>query len=258
MLLYWLGAAVIALTALRQGFKEAAYIWVCCALPAVAIAAMGEPAPFVVISGSLLAAAVLKASNSWPYALTTISIICLIFGGLNIALEPVWLVQMYELTSEMFSQIQQSFEETNQDMTLLIPSLNQIVAIFSLVTALGVTISLMMGRAMQAALDKPGGFRNEFHQLRMPSGLAAILALAALAVGLIFETAGIWATLLALPLFFSGLALVHYAVSKRSSGGFLFIVYLFVVLVSPAKYIIVALGFIDSWVDLRQRVKPQP
>jgi len=251
LLLYWLGAAVIALTTLRQGVKEGAYIWFWCLLPALWLASQGEVGPLLVLTGSLLSASLLRTTHSMPLALIAISAFCFVFALLLFGVKPTPLMTLHAQVEQMVQNFQATVEGLEQ---FPLPSLSQLVSVLALFSALGTVICMLVGRAMQASLDKPGAFKQEFHGLRMPANLAVAVLIASLAVSLLFEGAAYWSLIIVLPLFICGLAIVHYQSAKMRGSGLLVFVYLFVVLVNPAAVLIVALGFIDSWVDLRKRL----
>ena len=111
---------------------------------------------------------------------------------------------------------------------------------------------LAMARYWQATLYNPGGFRQEFHQLRLdPRLMAAILVLMALAVQDITPVND-WLFMLCLLPFVQGMAVVHYAVAARNAGtAWLVLAYLMMLLLPPT---IVLLGVIDSVVNVRKRM----
>lgn len=255
LLFYWLGAAVIALTTLRQGIKEGSYIWFWCLLPALWMASQGEIGPFLVLSGSLLSASLLRKTQSWPLALVAISVFCFLIALVLLGVKPEPLITLHTQVEQMVLGFQSSVEGLEH---FPMPSLPQLVSVLALFSALGTVICLLVGRAMQAAIDKPGAFKQEFRTLRMPLNMAIAVVVVSLVITLLFDGAIYWALLIALPLFICGLAVVHYQSAKMRGSGLLVFVYLFVVLVNPALFLIVALGFIDSWVDLRKRLSPNP
>lgn len=257
-LLYWIGAAVVALTALRQGPKEAVIIGFWALLPALVIAGVGhEVAPLAALINIVIAASVLRLSNSWAYALVTVVIVSVVLAGGSYSANAQWLQVVEQQVQTVFSQLQASMGDTAQ--ALVTPDKNLILSMSALGNALVTSLCLFGARAMHAALDKPHGFRDEFHQLRMPRGLAVGLVLASL---VLMSRSGhwlIWAYIVGLPLFLHGLGFVHCAAARVANGRFtLIIVYVSVVMIGPAKVLIALLGFIDSWVDLRAKFAKPP
>jgi len=123
-----------------------------------------------------------------------------------------------------------------------------------------VTINLCLGRWWQALLFNPGGFRQEFHHLRLDWRLAVaavpVAVLGSLAGGSVQGFAQD-AMLLIMALFsLNGLALVHAVVkAKGLHWGILAAMYILVVILLPQMaMILAALGLSDSWLDFRRRL----
>lgn len=128
---------------------------------------------------------------------------------------------------------------------------------------LQLTASLLLARWWQALLYNPGGFRTEFHQLRLPKVLSIALLLAVLLMLLqggdnvtVLEYALI---LLVVAWFIQGLALAHGIVGKLgSSSGWLFGIYLLLLFALPHTVIVLAMaGIADAWFDFRARLGPR-
>lgn len=124
-------------------------------------------------------------------------------------------------------------------------------------------VAIFLARWWQALLYNPGGFRTEFHQLRLPRLLAVLLLLLVL---LMVMQAGSGVTVLEYLLvllvcawFVHGLALVHGVVGKLgSSGGWLVAVYLLLLFALPHMSIVLATaGVADAWFDFRARLRPR-
>jgi hypothetical protein len=113
----------------------------------------------------------------------------------------------------------------------------------------------MMARWWQALLYNPGGFRQEFHGLRLPPRLAMALAALFLAASFGVPVLAGWVLYFVMPLFFAGLALVHGLVGLKKLSG-LWLGAFYMLLLSPvvAQLLTVAALF-DSWYDFRSRVE---
>lgn len=114
---------------------------------------------------------------------------------------------------------------------------------------------LVLGRWWQSALYFPGKFREDFYQLRLPKNivlLAAAIALAGLFMqsSLIQDVSGVLMT----GLMFQGLAVSHHAVHQRDmSSMWLGGLYLLLFLFPQTILILATIGFIDTWVDIRNK-----
>jgi len=152
--------------------------------------------------------------------------------------------------------------EGSQQATLVALMANWMPGIVAAGFFLQLTVSLLLARWWQALLYNPGGFRAEFHQLRLPKALSVVLLLAALLMWLqsgtdvtVLEYALI---LLVVAWFIQGLALAHGVVGKLgSSSGWLFGIYLLLLFALPHTVIVLAMvGIADAWFDFRARLGP--
>jgi hypothetical protein len=129
------------------------------------------------------------------------------------------------------------------------PLFNGIVAaaLFTSVVA-----AVLAARWWQALLFNPGGFRAEFHAIRLPRGLCLVPA-AAMGGWLLSEGAlkAVCLDVLVVTLFvylFQGLATVHRMVAARgSSPAWLVAMYAFLLLAPQVALFVACLGLADSW-----------
>ena len=127
---------------------------------------------------------------------------------------------------------------------------------------LGLAVTLMIARWWHAVLDRPGGFGEEFRELRLPTaaGYAALAfaGLAWFASGPLGDLAYEWLMILAVLFGLQGIALAHYTVKRRSAssawlvGGYVALA----VMPQPSAAVALALalvGLSDTWLDYRRR-----
>ena len=118
--------------------------------------------------------------------------------------------------------------------------------------------ALITGRWWQAVLYNPGGFREEFHQLRLPRALA-VGTLCVLVLNWFSPEVGLptYLTMLLLSGWLvQGLALVH-ALQRQTGTSAAWLVVMYALLVVAMPYVVGALaiaGFADSWIDFRTRL----
>lgn len=119
-------------------------------------------------------------------------------------------------------------------------------------------LGLFLARSWQAKLYNPGGFRTEFHALRVsrPLVYGATLSLLALALtgGSQWPLVRLAAVLLMVILFLQGLAVMH-ALLARSRAGEVWMLGVYALLLFALPYMAVTLaatGFVDAWWDLRK------
>lgn len=119
-------------------------------------------------------------------------------------------------------------------------------------------ISLIIARWWQAALYNPGGFRSEFHALRLGRG-AAIVLVVVLALSLVEGVAALANDIAMVGVaiyLFQGLALMHrIAAAFHAHTLWLVGMYVVIVLVAPQMVMLLsAMGFADTWLDFRARL----
>ena len=265
-----LSAAVVALVTLRRGLQEGALLvglsTLACAL--LSLLALGVVLPVVSFVLLLwlpvwLLGGVLRVSRSLGLTLQ----VGLLLGLVVIAAQytqggdPVatWREALEPFVQSLVEAgVLQASDEAGlvETMAAWMPG---VIAVGFLLQTM---IALFLGRWWQALLYNPGGFRQEFHQLRMGRPLAwatlAVLGLTAFAG----SAGGHWLSYLDMLLvsawFLQGLAVIHGIVGKRRRGaGWLVAVYALLALAMPHMATVLALiGFTDSWIDMRARVGP--
>lgn len=136
----------------------------------------------------------------------------------------------------------------------LAPQMTGLWAVNMLGLAVG---SLLLGRWWQAMLYNPGGFRTEFHALRLERWfawvvLAWLIAAAALGWGLVYDIAFTLSAVFVL----QTLAVVHtFSARLRWGKLWLVLIYLFLPLVIQLA---AAVGIIDVFLDIRRRKQGSP
>ncbi len=125
---------------------------------------------------------------------------------------------------------------------------------------MGLVLSLMAGRWWQALLYNPGGFRQEFFELRQ-SRIAAlvvvlILALSLPELGRLSDMAGDMMIVIVMLYSVVGLALVHALVARTGRHvGWLVALYILLFIMPPQTMMLLAsAGFADSWMNFRGRL----
>ncbi len=119
---------------------------------------------------------------------------------------------------------------------------------------------LLMARWWQAMLYNPGGFREEFHNLRLHRVLAYIAA-PVLVLGFNAEMSGAgllisYAAILLLTAYFiQGLAFVHGMLALMGAKkGWLIALYALLIVALPNMFgLLFAVGYVDAWFDFRAR-----
>jgi pimeloyl-ACP methyl ester carboxylesterase len=117
---------------------------------------------------------------------------------------------------------------------------------------------LLLGRWWQSLLVKPGALRKEFYALRLNRLLSlfglAIIALAALGFGVVSTLALQWVLVVTVLFLFVGLAVVHATLANlKAARGWLIAIYVSMSLLPQALLLVVVVGMLDPWLDLRRR-----
>lgn len=128
---------------------------------------------------------------------------------------------------------------------------------------LGIMGALLLARWWQAILYNPGGFRSEFHQLRLGRGVTvaamALLAMASLPIGVPAHFAAELAVVMMMLFVIQGLAVAHGLVTATgASSGWLIALYLLLLFMLPQTAVTLAVvGIVDNWFDFRQHFGSQ-
>lgn len=256
-LLFWVGAAASSLVLLRRGLSDALGILVWALFPALYICYLGEPSVLLVMLGTLALAHVLRTTTSWLRVL----IACIPLGIVFMVLASTVFASVLEGYVEVFKQALAELpagsasgatDEQIQNMQRipLLPFLQGMMTFFWLSTSV---LSLVLARYWQALLYNPGGFGEEFRQIRLPAPLAIALLAGVLLAPVLLGDAG-WAVTLVcmLPLMLAGLALGHGLIAMKQLSSF-WSIGLYVALL-VAMNLICLLAVIDSLFDFRGRL----
>lgn len=251
----WVSAAVIALVTLRQGPRAGLYILAWAALPAgFLLFQLGDISPLAMITGTAAIAVVLRWTQSWPLALVTVVAVGFLTGIGSLLLAMPMLETLVAVFVELFAQITEQMPEGEDALPLQAPGVATIAGMLGFMNAVSCVLCLLLARYWQALLYNPGGFRQEFHSLRLGSGLSLVLVLGLLLVSYFGLEYRPWAVLFAVPLTVAGLGFIHARTAHRGLGGiWLGIFYLLWLLLDPVKLIVILVAVADSFLDFRGR-----
>ena len=262
-----LSAAAVALVTLRKGMREGAVVL---AGGLLALAGLGA-----VIFHSPLALALLGLlfwAPVWVLGLllrSSRSLVLTLEVGLLVAAGLVLVQYLLGDPVAYWTQLLGEFLARSVDPEMLGDTeRQQLVAAMAPWMVGGVAASwflqqalvLLLARYWQAALYNPGGFRSEFHALRLHRSV--LLVLPALLVGAWAQgqAASLSAQLvlvLEAGLLLQGVALVHGLVGRLHAGiGWLVGFYSLLVVAFPYGITLVTMaGYIDGWLDFRAKVR---
>ncbi|HET8904418.1 MAG TPA: hypothetical protein VFN16_10525 [Saccharospirillum sp.] len=253
-LLYALSAALVALVTLRRGATEGTrvLIW-SLAGGLVSWQLTGMILPLLVLPVTALLAMVMRSVQNWSVLLSVAALM-----GIVLAIAAQGLLG--DRFEAVITQVQVGVAgtDTNQPLWQMLESVKPNAAFLVMtVELLEALLCLVLARYWQAGLYNPGGFRQEFHALRISGRLLVALVLLA---GLAYVVKPAAMLLLLLPLLFAGVALVHGVIAKTNMGGqWLLAFYVGGLLLNQFILPLLVLGaVIDGVVDIRARLTKAP
>ena len=260
-------AAVIGLVTLRQGLREGLLVSLLgmAALAALGFLLFGQPLALAT-TGALLwlplmaLTEVLRVTRS----LRLVVEISVILGLLMIASQYLFMDDVTGfwkgMLSEYSAQIMDPSVITEAERNAMVEEIAPWMA-GGLAAAwfLQLTLALFLARSWQAVLYHPGGFAQEFRELRLGYWLLILVPVLLLS-GMLSEKPGFLAqgALVGMAAFFlQGVAVVNGLVTRLKAGpGWLIGFYLLLVIGMPASFTLVsAAGFADGLVNFRARVR---
>ncbi len=247
----WVAAAAIALVTLRKGVSQGGYVLIWALLPAAVIAlGAADLGPITAIVGVYLGASCLRASGSWPLALLLISLAGVALAVLMNTLAVAQTQQIADLLSQVVTQMR----EQNPQLTMATLSVPDVAGLIGVINAYTVALSMLLGRWWQSLLYNPGGFRVEFHALRLGPVLASALVIGMLLLGASEDWRN-WMLILQMPLTFAGIGLVHAVADRYKLGqSWLVVFYVLWVFLMPLRWLVQLLAVVDSFIDVRKRL----
>lgn len=268
-LLSYVGAAALALYGLNNGAKPGLLVLLGALLATALLGQLMLHQGTTLAVASLLlwlpvwiAAAVLRATLSLAMAMLVLTALAML-GVLAVFLlfgDPApWWEQLLQGMIDSLVKAQPELSEVRGGLTDFV---QQTAPLMTGAVAAGLGFaaltSLMLGRWWQSLLVKPGALRTEFYALRLNGVLSlagiAILALAALKLGVLSVLATQWALIAMVVFFFVGLAVLHGTLANfKAAKGWLIAAYILMSLLPQAMLMVVVTGLLDPWMDLRRR-----
>lgn len=251
--------ATVGLVSLRKGSQEGVVVLLWAALPLIASYFFDQGSSLLTfISGlsllmTLIAANVLRVTGSWQWTILTSMLTAMMVMFAIALLLSTDVDLLVDRLSTMFAELAQ---QQSAQVEPFIASRPLVLGLGALMLAVSTILCLFVSRWWQAMLYNPGGFGEEFRQLRLDVR-AAGLSIIAFVVALYLPTEyRFWAELMVLPLLLSGLSLMHYGVNVAALGK-AWLVFMYVGLVVSGPVIgglLVGLGLADSLLNLRLKL----
>jgi len=261
-------SASVALVTLRRGGKEGLYVlaFSCLSSAILGILLFGNM-QFALLYGLVLwlpiwvISIVLREGKHLSVAIQ----IAVLFGMIGVLGFYLYADDPATLWQSVLSLMIQPMLASNPDVPL--EEVKQSIKVFSHFmtggiaagSVYGLLFGLFLARWWQAVLFNPGGFREEYLSLRVHSRVALaslfIVAIAWFSSGIVAEIC--WnLSILSLVLYaFVGMAVLHSAFSEMKTKRFTVpFLYITLVLVPHVVAIIVVVGVVDAWLDLRSKI----
>ena len=260
-------SAAVALVTLRRGLLDGLVVMLLAAAACALLALLVQIDVFSVVGFTLLLwlpvwvlALLLRSHGSLALTIT----VALLFGLLVIVVyyaqfnDPIveWR-RLLEPVLQSFNQAQ-TIEPEQQKILLDVLS-HWMTGLMAAGFFLQLMVSLLLARWWQSLLYNPGGFRSEFHQLRLPRTLAlltvGVIAMLLLDTGIGSPMLDYLAMLLITAYLLQGLALAHgLRTQLGANSGWLVAMYILLFIAVPHMVITLATaGIADAWLDLRSR-----
>lgn len=257
----FLSQAVLGLVTLRKGWQEGLLITLWASLPAFVGLWVGQvPAPIALATIAVFyvgysVSCVLRSSVSWPAALSALVALTSLATLIVVALSDGFVEQI----SSFFRELMTTPDGELSDQAKQFVDAWTVVSASGLIAywiGIGALVGVLVSRWWQALLYNPGGFQQEFHQLRLPITIALVSAVAWLYTMSQGTQYLFWASVFALPLWVSGIAMAHWLVARFKLGvAALVAMYILVPLVPMGIVILILLALFDAGLDLRSKFK---
>jgi len=265
LLLAWLGSAAVALAILRRGLQASANVFLFVLLLAAAWAYTGNIVPLSTLLCSSVLAVALRTTSSWSIVVTLTPFVIIIWAGALLVFASDYVALLLVYAEQGLDVFKQQLElaaanggnpERAEQMLAQMPPLTaeHLLGNLAFMQMLLTLISLFAARWWQAKLYNPGGFQQEFYQLRLSRTNLLVLA-AGLVLFSSIEGYHQWAWLFAIPIIIVGIALVHALVAlKQLSRHWLFGFYVIFITFAPVVPLLMMAVIADSALDFRLRL----
>jgi hypothetical protein len=252
--LSYVAGGAMALVALRHGGREALQVMGLALLGAAVLGfgLLGDPSRLLLLQGGFW----LVVTGLALLLRLTVSLPLTLQGGALLGVVAV--VATYLAVGDSAA----AGPEVQALRDLLLAWAPRFTGLLASAVLFSVVVSLLLARWWQSLLYNPGGFRVEFHGLRLDRrlGLALVLLLAAGGFGG-GPLAG-FAADLAMPLLMAfalaGIGLVHALAARAPNSGFWLVgFYVLLVVLQPLALLVALAAVADSWLDIRRRTGRQ-
>lgn len=257
--------AVVALVTLRRGLVDGAFIALWAFLPPVVYTvANPELLPYTFMELSALAgliggALLLRAGSHWSVALLGLISIGATGGFVFAGTFPDFVQELVTTFNQAQQEAVQATAQPGQEKALEIVEFSavMIAGFVAVGISLNAFFALVLGRWWQSLLYNPGGFQQEFHQLRL-SKTQTLICFGVTAICISQPNLSSWGLLAGLPLLMVATAVVHNAVTAKGMGVQWLILFYLLAFWPMIMWLTMLIGFVDAWLDFRSRFGTPP
>lgn len=253
-LLFWLGSAIAALIMLRQNSRDGLKVVMWGSLPAIGWWSAGDPTVAINLLLGVLAGLALRSFRRLDLVLCGLGLAGIaLFNVVHLFYGEAFPL-MVEAGKTLVTQSFTDQQQADDLMALIEPLMKGGLAAMHILLAI---ICLILGRYWQSQLDHPGGFGQEFRQLRLPLLYAAPISVLAISSGVVQPQIACLLLAATMPLTIAGLAVIHGAVAKTGAGTqWLVLTYMSCFFVGTYMYVLlIFIAALDSVIDIRARLK---
>lgn len=254
-MLFWMGAALVALALLQQESREGLKVALWSSLPAVGWMAAGDPTPFLIVAGCSVLALVLRQTVRFEL----VAIGAALLGEAAYFMLPALLGEILPLVIDSTRDaVAAALAQQPELRAEVLPYVGAVVqgGLAGLHT-LVLILCMLLARYWQACIDNPGGFGKEFRQLRLPMGYMLPGMLLVFTAGQLQPELAGMVPVLTVPMAITGLAMLHAVVhSTATSPAWLAVVYVGLLVMGPYMYtLLIFVAALDSILNIRARLK---
>jgi hypothetical protein len=263
--LMYLSGALLAVVAMQLGPMKAIQVVVACLLlQGVAGAALiASPMSAMALASLLWVPVVALGGRVWqraslPSALSMVAVLGLLaviaFYALHDDPALWWQQRVERMVASQMGQFEGG-AETEQNLSAVLQGVAPYLpGAFAAVWVMGLAVSLVMGRWLQARLYRPGAFGAEFQTWRLPRGWTLVALVCAAGARWQADAAVNLLVPLTVILCLPALGLLHGLLQGRSAGRiYLGLLYAALLVMPHLAMILAGVSLLDSWMDFRGR-----
>lgn len=251
--------SAVALVTMRKGALEGTLVLLIGLLPALISIAIGNSGSLVVW-GTLLSllvvyvpSIVLRLSRSLPLTIGSALVASIVIVFLMVLFASETVADLVELFRSQLAAANIDLSKDEYSTLSQMISVTGVAGMIAYGLALNSIVGVLLGRWLQALAFNPGGFRAEFCELRLGYVVSVVCFLGSVFFYFLGGEYQWWSSLLAIPLLLVALSVAHGVVkAKALSFWWLLLSYFMVFFSMP---LVMFVGFLDAWVNFRDRVQ---